>query len=105
MPKPKMTKSLQMITSYKTHTSPATQHRIDRLAEMYEQYAIPSRDGVLNICKALTAENKQTQTKGLRMYNRYMKKYSKPYPTEYYSISSSSDEEQGDEGESSEEFL
>ena len=99
MPKPKMTKSLQMIASYKEHASPDNQRRIDRLAQMYERYEIPSRKAVLNICKALTADDERVRAKGLQMYDRYMKKYSKPHPTEYYTISSSSDDEQEDSTE------
>ena len=99
MPKPKMTRSLQMIASYKEHASPDNQRRIDRLAQMYERYLFPSRKPVICVCRALTAEEEPTRTKGLLMYERYMKKYSKPYPTEYYTISSSSDDEQEDSTE------
>jgi len=98
MPKPKMTKSLQMITSYKEHASPDIQRRIDRLAKMYERYEIPSRKAVLNICQALTAEDERTRAKGMLMYV----KYAKPM---LYLIFSPSDDEQEEEDESSEELL
>ena len=93
MPKPKMMKSLQMISSYKEHASPDDQRRIDRLAEMYERYLFPSRKPVMCICSALTAEDEPIRAKGLLMYHRYMKKYSKP---QYYSLSSPSDDELDD---------
>ena len=93
-----MTKSLQMITSYKAHASPDTQSRIDRLAKMYERYDIPSRKAVLNICKALAAYDEETRAKGRLMYL----KYAKP---RLFNIFSPSDDEQDDQDESSEELL
>ena len=96
MPKPQMTKSLEMITSYKAHASPIAKRRIDRLAQMYERYEIPARKVVLDACKALTAEDEPTRTKGLEMYHRLTMKYSK---AQYYSLSSPSDDEQDDSSE------
>ena len=91
MPKTRMMKSLDLIRCYKAHASPVDQRRIDRLAQMYERYEIPRRKAVLDICTALTTGDNPTRTKGVDMYRRLTMKYAK---TEYYSISSPSDDEQ-----------
>ena len=90
MPKPHMERSLKLIASYKANASPEAQSKIDRLAEMYSQYLLSSRKTVLRICCNLVSSDTQAEQIGLTMYDKYIKKYSKP---EYYTISSPSDEE------------
>ena len=79
-----------MIAAYKVNVSPEAQSKIDRLAEMYSQYLLSSRKTVLRICSNLVSSDTQAEQIGLTMYDKYIKKYSKP---EYYTISSPSDEE------------
>jgi len=58
MPSPRMSKSLEMIRSYKEH-APGDQHRrIERIALMYERHEIPSRKLALHICSLLAAMTK-----------------------------------------------
>ena len=92
-----MTKSLQMIASYKEHAHGDEHRRIDRLAKMYERYEISSGKAVLNICKALSAYDEQTRAKGRLMYL----KYAKP---QLYNIFSHSDDEL-EQDESSEDWI
>ena len=98
MPKPKMTKSLQMIASYKEHAHGDEHRRIDRLAKMYERYEIPSRKTVLNICKALSAWDEQTRAKGRLMYLKYAK------PQLYNIFSPSDDEQEQEQDEDSDDW-
>ena len=99
MPSPRMSKSLEMIRSYKEHAPGDHHRRIERIAQMYERHEIPSRKVALHICSLLAASNEETRGQGILKYL----KYAKPQLYKIFSPSDSEQDQQQDE--SSEDWI
>jgi len=94
-----MSKSLEMIRSYKEH-APGDQHRrIERIAQMYERHEIPSRKLALHICSLLAASCEAARAKGRIKYLKYAK------PQLYKIFSPSDNEYDQQRDESSEDWI